>query len=58
MFVSVNPFSIRPGDHIRTNNGKTREVKRVNVDGCTPECIHLDQECYDPRFTFVDLKTK
>lgn len=55
-----NPSEIRVGDKIvlrRDNTGKitkTRTVKKIA--GCgKAECIHIDHECYDMRFSRVDV---
>jgi len=50
---SVNPARIRPGDRIVTGRGKSRVVKSVGACGKL-ECIHLDHECYDTRFSSVE----
>lgn len=48
--VLVNPFSIRPGDQIR---GKGHKVQRVEPCEGKPECVHIDGECYDARFSTI-----
>ena len=52
--VIVSPASIRPGDKILTGHGKTRTIKRVSVCAGKAECVHLDHECYDMRFSTVE----
>lgn len=53
---AVTPNRLRVGDKIAviTDNGiqhKPREVKRIAFCEGSPECIHLDHECYDMRFS-------
>lgn len=57
--IRVNPASVVEGTRIATKFDeqtlriiKTREVRRVSFCN-TPECIHLDHECYDTRFSTV-----
>lgn len=60
--TEVNPGTIRQGDHIAVRYNKrnlqilaSREVKKV--EPCSkPEMIHLDNECYDTRFSTVVKK--
>ena len=55
----VNPASIQPNDKLAVKYdpitlqvSKTRTVKKVGF--CSkPECVHLDHECYDTRFSTV-----
>jgi len=55
----VNPAAIQEGDSIATKYNphtleivKSRKVRRVAF--CSkPECVHLDHECYDTRFSTV-----
>lgn len=48
---------IREGDFVRavvgarpTDDG--RKVQKISMaDNCTPECVHINHECFDMRFT-------
>lgn len=63
--IVVNPIAVREGQRIATKhverfNGtievyKSREVKKVAFCASKPECVHLDHECYDTRFSTVVL---
>ncbi len=61
--ITVNPASVRDGGRIATKSRpitddhheiiKSRVVKRVQWCDSKPECVHLDHECYDTRFSTV-----
>lgn len=50
----VNPAQVRSGDTLNLGKGRTRKVKNVSFCPSNAECIHLDSECYDTRFTTVE----
>ena len=59
----VNPLLIQKGDQIATSSydaadgtiviNKSHVVKRVSRCPIAPEKVHIDQECYDSRFSTV-----
>lgn len=64
MFGTVlNPMQVREGDRLATKHRerfdgsvevfKTRQVKKVEICGSKIECVHIDHECYDSRFSTV-----
>lgn len=50
----VNPAAVQPGDTLNLGKGRTRKVKHVSFCKTQPECVHLDSECYDTRYTTVE----
>lgn len=53
----MNPMNVKSGDIIYTGNGnKTRKVVSSTECPSKPECWHLDNECYDVRFSNVTVK--
>lgn len=50
--IDTNPMLIRKGDIVNTGGGK-HKVQAVTPCESKPECVHIDHECYDARFSTV-----
>lgn len=65
--IEVNPMQVRVGDKLATKHRPTfangieviraRQVKKVEICGGKVECVHIDHECYDSRFSTVVVAT-
>lgn len=58
--IELNPFQVEAGDKLATKvrhtwEGpvvlKSVEVKKVETCPSKPECRHIDDKCYDGRFS-------
>lgn len=66
--IEINPMQVREGDKLATKHRssiaggievfKTRQVKKVEICGSKIECVHIDHECYDSRFSTVVVATE